>query len=181
MVGYLLFPKALTQTVLDKGYATTDITDRIENINEGYYAWADSVIAVNPGEFFTPDHIKQYTLPLMELPCPPKIEGWVAYLLRGIEQELRELGTDYEIIIPPHYGYEAIDNQDLYTMETIFSPERVHDFSHDPEMGSHLRHYYDDGHLIAQDCARLIDSAYNTVMLTSPYLGKVWKTKRNND
>lgn len=170
LVGYILFPKALTQTVLDKGYATTDITNRIEVINEGYYAWADSVIAVNPDAFFTAEHIKQYTLPPMELPCPPKIEGWVAYLLKGIERELEALGTDYQIIIPPHYGYEAIDSQDLYFLERIFTPERVHDYSHDPEMGIHLCHYYDDGHLIAQDCARLIDSAYNAVTIHSPYL-----------
>ena len=169
LVGYLLCPKALTQTVLDKGYATTDITNRIENINEGYYAWADSVIAVNPDEFFTPAHVAQYSLPPMELPCPPKIADWVAYTLQGIAEVLHEQGTDYQIIIPPHYGYEAIDSQDLYALETIFEPSRVHDYSHDAEMGSQLRHYYDDGHLIAQDCARLIDSAYTTVTLTSPY------------
>lgn len=170
LVGYLLYPKALTQTVLHKGYATTDITDRIENINEGYYAWADSVIAVNPDEFFTPEHITQYSLPLMELPCPPKIEGHVAHMLENIAQVLEDQGTDYQIIIPPHYGYEAIDSQDLYILESIFEPSRVHDYSHDPELGSYLKHYYDDGHLIAQDCARLIDSAYTTVALHSPYL-----------
>ena len=145
--------------MLDKGYATTDIPDRIEPINEGYYAWADSVIAVDPDAFFTQEHIKKYTLPLMELPCPPKIQGWVGATLKDIAKILFEQGTDYQIIIPPHYGYEAIDSQDLFYLESIFGEERVHDYSHDPEMGSELRHYYDDGHLIAQDCARLIDSA----------------------
>ncbi|MBQ6166974.1 MAG: hypothetical protein IJK41_06060 [Muribaculaceae bacterium] len=170
LVGYLLYPKALTQTVLDKGYATTDITNRIENINEGYYAWADSVIAVNPSEFFTPEHIAQYSLPLMELPCPPKVNSWVAAMLRDIAHVLKKQGTEYHIIIPPHYGYEAIDSQDLYILEDIFGENRVHDYSHDPELGSQLCHYYDDGHLIAQDCARLIDSAYHAVSLPSPYL-----------
>lgn len=170
IVGYLLFPKQLTQTVLDKGYATTDITDRIENINEGYYAWADSVIAVNPDEFFTPAHIAQYSRPLMELPCPPKIVDWVAYTLRGIADLLQDQQIDYQIIIPPHYGYEAIDNEDLCALEAIFGASRVHDYSHDPLMGSELCHYYDDGHLIAQDCARLIDSAYQSVSLRSPFL-----------
>ena len=170
LVGYLLCPQAFTQTVLDKGYATTDITERIENINEGYYRWADSVIAVNPDVYFTPEHIARYSLPLMETPCPSKIQGWTAYLLRGIEHELAEQGTDYQIIIPPHYGYEAMDNDDLCVMETIFNPSRVHDYSHDPELGSKLCHYYDDGHLIAQDCARLMDSAYHAVTLPSPFL-----------
>lgn len=170
LVGYLLCPKALTQTVLDKGYATTDITNRIENINEGYYAWADSVIAVNPSEFFTLEHIAQYSLPLMELPCPPKVNSWVAAMLRDIAHVLKKQGTEYHIIIPPHYGYEAIDSQDLYILEDIFGENKVHDYSHDPELGSQLCHYYDDGHLIAQDCARLIDSAYHAVSLPSPYL-----------
>ena len=170
LVGYLLCPKLLTQTVLDKGYATTDITERIEDINEGYYRWAVSVIAVNPDAFFTKQHIAQYSLPLKELPCPPKIDGWVTAMLRDIAHVLKEQGTDYQIIIPPHYGYEAIDSQDLYALETIFIPSRVHDYSHDPELGSMLYHYYDDGHLIAQDCARLIDSAYHAVSLPSPFL-----------
>ncbi len=176
LVGYLLFPDLMAQTVLDKGYATTDITTRIEPINEGYYAWADSVIAVNPDAFFTQEHIDKYTLPPMQLPCPPKIHGWVTNTLLEIARILHEQACDYQIIIPPHYGYEAIDSQDLFTLENIFGQERVHDYSHDPEMGSQLRHYYDDGHLIAQDCARLIDSAYHAVTLPSPYLRKGTQT-----
>ena len=78
--------------------------------------------------------------------------------------------TDFQIIIPPHYGYEAIASSDLYTMEKIFGQERVHDFSHDPALGTDLHYYYDEGHLVARQCGRLIDSAYNAVTLPSPYL-----------
>ncbi len=170
LVAYLLFPDKMLDKALEEGYATTDITTRIEPINEGYYAWADSVIAVNPSEFYTPEHIAQYSLPLKELPCQAKITPAVEWLLREIASVLERQGTNYQIIIPPHYGYEAMDSQDLFTMENIFGAERVHDFSHDAEMGSSLFHYYDDGHLIAQDCARLMDSAYNVVTIPSPYL-----------
>ena len=52
----------------------------------------------------------------------------------------------------------------------IFGMEHVHDYSHDPKLGSDLHYYYDDGHLIAAECAHLMDSAYNTVTLPSPYL-----------
>ena len=123
IVAYLLCPGPMTQRVLDEGYATTDITNRIEPINEGYYAWADSVIAVNPDAFFTQEHIAKYTLPLKELPCPPKIQEGVKTLLTEIAQLLHEQGTDYQIIIPPHYGYEAIDSQDLFLLENIFGQE----------------------------------------------------------
>ena len=169
LVAYLLCPGPMTQRVLDEGYATTDITNRIEPINEGYYAWADSVIAVNPDEFFTPEHVKRYSLPLKELPCPEKINFTVSALLAEIHHLLESQGTDYHIIIPPHYGYEAIDSRDLFKLESIFGQSRVHDYSHDPKLGSDLHYYYDDGHLIAQECARLIDSAYNAVSLPSPY------------
>lgn len=169
IVAYLLCPGPMTQRVLDEGYATTDITNRIEPINEGYYAWADSVIAVNPDEFFTPEHVKRYSLPLKELPCPEKINFTVSALLAEIHHVLESQGTDYHIIIPPHYGYEAIDSRDLFKLEGIFGQSRVHDYSHDPKLGSDLHYYYDDGHLIAQECARLIDSAYNAVSLPSPY------------
>ena len=170
LVAYLLCPAPMTDRVLEKGYATTDITNRIESINEGYYRYADSLIAVNPSAFYTPEHIAQYSRPLKELPCEPKITPPVKALLEAIASILQEQGTDYQIIIPPHYGYEAIASSDLYKMELIFGQDRVHDYSHDAKLGSDLHYYYDEGHLIAQECGRLIDSAYNAVTLPSPYL-----------
>ena len=170
MVAYLLCPGSLTQHVLDKGYATTDIPDRIEVINEGHYGWADSVIAVNPQEFYTPEHIARYSLPLKELPCVEKITPVVSALLREIKDVLDQQGADFQIIIPPHYGYEAIDSGDLYKLELIFGAEHVHDYSHDAELGGDVRYYYDDGHLVAAQCARLMDSAYHAVTLSSPFL-----------
>ena len=170
IVAYLLCPGPMTDRVLEEGYATTDITDRIEPINEGYYGLADSLIAVNPDAFFTPSHIAQYSRPLKELPCEDKITGPVEALLNAISTILRKQGADYQVIIPPHYGYEAIASSDLYKMELIFGQDRVHDFSHDPDLGTNLRYYYDEGHLIAHECGRLIDSAYHEVTLASPFL-----------
>ncbi|MBR5684777.1 MAG: hypothetical protein IKX18_01325 [Muribaculaceae bacterium] len=170
IVAYLIAPGAMTQHVLEKGYATTDIPDRIENINEGYYRWADSVIVANPDDFFTPEHIAKYQRPLKELPCKDKITPDVERMLREMADALKKLGSDYQIIIPPHYGYEAIASNDLYMLESIFGEDRVHDYSHDPKLGSNLHYYYDDGHLIAAECARLMDSAYHAVTLPSPFL-----------
>ena len=161
---------ATTQLVLDKGYATTDIPDRIEPINESYYRWADSVIAVNPDEFFTPEHLARYDQPMRQMPYPDKITPGVNELLTSIADMLKRHNTDYQIIIPPHYAWEAISSNDLYMLEQIFGMERVHDYSHDPKMGTSLRYYYDDGHLIAQECARLMDSAYASTSMPSPYL-----------
>ena len=170
LIAYLLCPGKMTQKVLDEGYATTDITDRDERINEGCYNLADSLIANDPDAFFTPQHLAQYTLPLKELPCPPKIDAPVKALLNAIASILNQQGADYHIIIPPHYGYEAIASSDLYMMEHIFGANRVHDYSHDAKMGSDVHYYYDDGHLVAQACAVLMDSAYNDVALPSPFL-----------
>ena len=170
VIGYLLYPQGFTEQMLEEGYATTDISERIEPINEGYYSWADSVIAVNPDEFFTPEHVAKYSRPLKELPCDDKVTPPVRAMLEAIKYFLDQQGTDYQVIIPPHYGYEAISSNDLYCMEQIFGQDRVHDYSHDPKLGSDLHYYYDDGHLIAAECARLIDSAYHDVALPSPYL-----------
>lgn len=162
LMAYTLYPNAFTtQLVLDKGYATTDIPDRIESLNESYYAWADSLIATNPDAFFTPAHMARYSQPMRMMPCPDKITPAVETLLTEIARMLKQQGTDYQIIIPPHYAWEAISDHDLYEMERIFGRKRVHDYSHDPDMGSDLHYYYDDGHLIAQQCARLMDSAYH--------------------
>ena len=172
LIAYLVCPEKMTQKVLDEGYATTDVSDRDERINEGCYTLADSLIATNPDAFFTPEHVAEYSLPLKELPCPPKIDGPVKALLEAIATILVKQGVDYQIIIPPHYGYEAIDSSDLYQMEQIFGQQRVHDYSHDPEMGSDVHYYYDDGHLVAEACAKLMDSAYHAVTLPSPFLNQ---------
>lgn len=172
LVAYTLWPsEATTRLALDKGYATTDIPNRIESINEGYYRWADSIIAVNPDEFFSTEHLARYDQPMRQMPFPDKITPAVHGLLTDIAEALKRHDTEYQIIIPPHYAWEAISSHDLYALEQIFGMERVHDFSHDPDMGSDLHYYYDDGHLIASQCARLMDSVYhNTASLPSVFL-----------
>ena len=161
LVAYTLFPSPVTtQLVLEKGYATTDIPDRIEPYNEGYYRWADSLIATQADAFFTPEHLARYAQPMRLMPCPDKVTPPVEELLTQIAAALTSQDTDYQIIIPPHYAWEAISSYDLYTLEQIFGMERVHDYSHDAAMGTDLHFYYDDGHLISRQCARLMDSAY---------------------
>lgn len=171
LVAYTLWPNAATtRLVLDKGYATTDIPNRIEPLNEGYYRHIDSLIAVDPDRFYTPQHVARYSLPLKELPCQPKITPEVEDMLREIARILAKQGTSYQIIIPPHYGYESMHSIDLYQMESIFGEERVHNYSDDPKLGTDLHYYYDDGHLIASECAHLMDSAYHDVALPSPFI-----------
>lgn len=171
LVAFTAWPSPLTASLaLEDGYATTDIADRIVPLNESYYGWADSLIAVHPDAFFTPDHMARFTHPMRQQPCPDKVTPAVEELLQEIARRLRDLQTDYQIIIPPHYASEAISTADLYRLECIFGLERVHDYSHDAAMGGDLHYYYDDGHLIADACARLMDSAYAAVTVPSPYL-----------
>ena len=171
LAAYTIWPNATTtRLALEKGYATTDIPDRIEELNEGYYGWADSIIDCNPEAFFTPEHLARYAQPMRLMPCPDKITPTVESLLNDIATILRNQGTDYQIIIPPHYAWEPISSHDLYMLELIFGLQRVHDYSHDPELGTDLHYYYDDGHLIARECARLMDSAYHAVSLPSSFL-----------
>lgn len=171
LVAFTLWPsQATARMVLERGYATTDIPDRIESVNESYYGWADSLIRVDADAFYTPSHLAKYSHPMRKQPSDDKVTPAVEDLLRQIAQALKELGTDYQIIIPPHYASEAISSADLFCLESIFGNERVHDYSHDPVMGGDLHYYYDDGHLIASACAQLMDSAYAAVTLPSPYL-----------
>ena len=173
LVAYTLCPNATTtRLALDKGYATTDIPDRIEELNEGYYGWADSIIDCNPEAFFTPEHLARYSQPMTLMPCPDKVTPAVEMLLNEIATILKNQGTDYQIIIPPHYAWEPISSHDLYMLELIFGQQRVHDYSHDPKMGSDLHYYYDDGHLIARECARLMDSAYHAASLPPSFLSQ---------
>lgn len=172
LAAYTICPTdATTRLVLEKGYATTDIPDRIEALNESYYGRIDSIIAVNPDAFFTPEHMARYSQPMRLMPCPDKVTAQVEALLKDIAAALASQGTDYQIIIPPHYAWEAISSHDLFKLEQIFGMDRVHDFSHDATMGTDLHYYYDDGHLTARQCARLMDSAYrHAVSLPSIFL-----------
>ena len=172
LVAFTLWPSQTTaRLALERGYATTDIPDRIEPINESYYGWADSLISVDADAFYTPAHLAKYSHPMRKQPCADKVTPAVEDLLRQIAQALKDMGTDYQIIIPPHYATEAISSADLFAVESIFGNERVHDYSHDPVMGGDLHYYYDDGHLISSACVHLMDSAYAAVTLPSPYLG----------
>ena len=172
LAAYTIYPSAATtRLVLEKGYATTDIPDRIEALNESYYGSIDSIIAADPEAFFTPDHLARYRQPMRLMPCPDKVTPQTETLLKDIAAALACQGTDYQIIIPPHYAWEAISSHDLFKLEQIFGMERVHDYSHDAAMGTDLHYYYDDGHLTARQCARLMDSAYlHAVSLPSIFL-----------
>jgi len=170
IIAYTIWPQAMTRYVLEHRYATSEIINRDEHINEGTYHWADSVIEINPDLFYTPEHMTRYTRhPRLE-PCPPKVTREVESLLRTISDVLNKQGTNYQVIIPPHYRYEAICDNDLYMMKKIFGADRVHDFSHDQRLASDLHYYYDSGHLIARECAVLMDSAYSSMPLQSPYM-----------
>lgn len=171
LVAFTLWPSQTTaRMAIEGGYATTDIPDRIEAVNESFYQWADSLIATDADAFYTPEHLARFGHPMRKQPSPDKVTPEVADLLQQIAQLLADMKTDYQIIIPPHYASEAISSTDLYQLESIFGSDRVHDYSHDAAMGSDLHYYYDDGHLIARACAQLMDSAYAAVSLPSPYL-----------
>lgn len=179
LVAFTLFPnRATTRMVLEGGYATTDIPNRIEPLNESYYRRVDSLIEVNPDAFFTADHLRRYAHPIETEPRPDKINPTVEALLGDIADVMTRMGAHYEIIIPPHYASAAISSADLCCLEAVFGADRVHDYSHDPVMGTDLHYYYDDGHLIAAACASLMDSAYRSVALPSPFLGEAASAMR---
>jgi len=163
---YSLAPNMMTQRMLDKQYATTDIPDRIEPLNESYYAWADSLIMHNPDGYYTPDHLSRYHTPIPMMPAPNLIDSYSRGLLQQIAQLLQQDSVDYHIIIPPVYHQPPISNNDLQELYDLFIKNRVHDYSHDAQMMSSLRYYYDGGHLAAPYCATLIDSAYHEAQLS---------------
>ena len=153
-------------------YASADLQDRIENINESYYAHFDSLIACSPEKYFTAQRMSRRNYAPLPQPYEPQIKGAMLCKLFKLKELLTANGTDYLIIIPPRYHREQLNSSDLYQLQCLFGNTRVHDFSHDSSLSNDPRSYYDnDAHLISAKCKLLLDSCYEQQesMLESPY------------
>lgn len=171
-IKYTLNPRRYAREMVDKHFATSDIQDRIEDINESYYAHFDSLIAHAPGQYFTPERMARRTFAPMPMPYAPAISGEMAARVRTLAQLLQANGTDYIVIIPPRYHRRPIAESDLFALQCALGNSRVFDFSHDSRLSNDPEAYYDnEAHLTAAKCAQLLDSCYKMreYALESPF------------
>lgn len=171
-IKYMLWPQRYAGEMVDKHFATSDIQNRIEDINESYYARFDSLIAHSPKQYFIPARMARRTFAPMPIPYAPAIGGEMAARVHTLAQLLRANGTDYIVIIPPRYHRRPIAESDLYALQCELGNSSVFDFSHDSRLSNDAEAYYDnEAHLTAAKCALLLDSCYKMreYALESPY------------
>ncbi len=171
-VKFTIAPEKYKDEMVANNYASNDIQDRNDLINESYYARFDSLIAVNPNAFFTPDRMRKRTFAPQPTAYTSQITGPMQEKLINLHQLLAYNHTDYIVIIPPRYHRQQIGEYDLFQLQSIFGNDRVFDFSHDSSLSNDIRAYYDDNaHLISAKCKEILDSSYQmrSATLPSPY------------
>lgn len=130
-------------------------------VNEESIPQWDSIIAVNPDEFYA-------RYPLAE--SPESVAENDVVLTRAKVMALRRVAdvfsrqeTDYQIIIGPNRLKVAINGEDLAVLRRIFKSSRVHDFSE--EMAKELEGdtlLYDNTHYRAVFATELMRRVYGS-------------------
>ncbi|MDE6309533.1 MAG: hypothetical protein K2L93_01470 [Muribaculaceae bacterium] len=97
------------------------------HINEESIPQWDSLITVNPGRFYLDNPL--VAPKLHATPGPTVITGERRSAFEKIAGIFNELKTDYHIIISPNRRGVSLSPADLQTLQSIFNPSRIHDFS----------------------------------------------------
>ena len=172
-VKYALMPSRYEKELQNEGIITGVAPNRIGYLNEMYYAEFDSIIAVNPDEYYTPERLKRIKRENLPSVDQPAIDEAVEEQLKTIKEILDSNHTNYIIIVPPRNSNPQLTWHDLWIMKSIFGQDKVHDFSSHPELVNNDRVYYDyAAHLISAKCKMLLDSAYkemSTKSIENPY------------
>ena len=168
-----IFPNRYINNLQQEGIISDIAPNRIDHLNEMYYGDIDSIIAVSPDKFFTPERLAKRKRAILPSASQPAIDETVEAQLKTIKDILDENHTSYIIIIPPRATNPQLKWQDLWVMKAIFGEDKVHDFSGHPEYVNDERAYYDKAaHLISSKCKILLDSAYieqQNIIIKNPY------------
>ena len=160
-VKYALFPGRYAKELQNEGIINDIAPNRIGFLNEMYYGEIDSIIATCPGKYYTPERIKRIKRASLPMASQPAIDEEIENQLKAIKEILDKNHTNYIIIVPPRNTYPRLTWHDLWVMKAIFGEDKVHDFSHHPELVNNDCVYYDHAaHLISAKCKILLDSAY---------------------
>ena len=172
-VKYALMPSRFEKELQNEGIIIGLAPNRIGHLNEMYYAEFDSIIAVNPNEYYTSERLKRIKRVNSPSVTKPAIDETVEQKLCTINEILDKNHTNYIIIVPPRNTYPRLSWHDLWIMKSIFGQDKVHDFSSHPELVNNDLAYYDyAAHLISAKCKLILDSAYkemNYGTIENPY------------
>ena len=174
--NFEIIDNTLNNRPLESLNEDTPIPDRIEIINEYYYAHIDSILAVDPSKFFTPSRLAKRSYYYLPQPIKPAIDETVEAKLRRIKSLLDKNDTHYIIIVPPCNKRLQLMEEDLWILKSIFGQQHVHNFSSmDKYVGNELYYYDNNTHLISSQCKLLVDSAYKEEAVSAvknPYYEK---------
>lgn len=138
------FFRAATNADFMKSFIAAKISGKAENIghnpifevqpiihdqltNEEKLPQWDSLISANPTQFYTDHPLLPPAVEVKQGPAVITEEKRRAFT--RIAAILNEQKTDYQIIISPNRRGVAVSSEDRLTLQKIFSPSRIHDFS----------------------------------------------------
>ena len=160
-VGYSLFPDRYRDQMVKKRYASSSLHHHSPLNNENIFTDIDSLIAVSPDKYYTPERLRKNDYRPLPTAYPPGTANpEVKKSLCELARLLRQDGTNYLVIMIPRYRRDPVSAWDMALIGQQFGSSNVVDFSRLP-VSSDNRAYYDwAAHLTSSRCRQLLDSAY---------------------
>ena len=163
VMGWCIAPKHFAKTMESEGTITTDPAVRYEVSNEYRYNRFDSIINLNPDEFFNKERLRLIErssdwMPEMQ---PELMTPHLTAKLKELKALLEQNHANYMIIIQPRYHRQLIDPADMALLYSLFGARHLRDYSRDSILTNDPKAYYDrQAHLTSKHCNALLDRAY---------------------
>lgn len=159
-VKYSLCPERFKGEMIQMRYATGTPYTHTDSINENLYEHIDSIIAADPGAYFTPKRLKANRY--QPLPGPenigitPSIENSISQLARLLEAH----GTRYRVIVPPRFNRQQLHPADLAILNRYLGDGNVHDMTRHRYSTCPTAYYDWAAHLTTASCDTILEESY---------------------
>ncbi|MCQ2289268.1 MAG: hypothetical protein MJZ74_09245 [Muribaculaceae bacterium] len=159
-IKFSLCPERYQDQMIKQRLATNNVHTHTDSTNENIYTHLDSLIAVNPDAYYTPERLQRnyYDRPAgTDLPgITPDIEN----SLKLLGALLKRYNVNYIVVMPPRFHRQPLHQQDKAVLLRYLDADRVHDLTRHP-YANEPRAYYDwAAHLTTARCDTLLDMCY---------------------
>lgn len=127
--------------------------------NEFSYHKLDSILAVNPEEYYS--GVKFPQRDSVEVMSDSVIQEEQKVLLKRMKAVFQANGTNFKLVINPLYDQRKLNTADLNYLQTLFGKTRVFDFSGVNTMTQDYRNYYELSHYRPHIANEIMEELYS--------------------
>ncbi len=155
-----LSTKNITQDMIDKGYFENVVVETNDIANEVEFPVMEHQIKSNPDSFYRSLGKQFYQRDNATHFTPHVLEADQIKLLKNISNILSKNNTEYKVIISPLYDQKKTNEADLQTLQSIFGPQRVFDFSGVNAITNDAHNYYESRHYRPFAATKMLEEIY---------------------